>query len=118
LKKIDKQQNDFKHLIKLIEENPELKVIAMVDSEIVEDDGHMWWVGGWGSASVEEVWSHDERMSIRSEDEDSLIDEVCNNICDEPNYASLTDEELERAAKQIIAGYKWEKVIAVKINLP
>ncbi|MGR6760286.1 hypothetical protein ACU1JV_00385 [Paenibacillus sp. T2-29] len=119
MKKIERQQEDFKHLLKLIEENPELEIMAMVDSEIVSDDGrHMWWVGGWGAASVEEVWSNDERMYILSEDEEGLIGEVCDNICDEPNYTLLTDDELEQAAKEIIAGYGWKKVIAVKINTP
>ena len=32
-------------LIKLIQENPDMEVLCMVDSEIVADDGYLWWPG-------------------------------------------------------------------------
>ncbi|MDY8021119.1 hypothetical protein [Paenibacillus polymyxa] len=116
-KKIEKQKEEIKHLLGLACENPDLKIVPMVDSQIVADDGHMWWIGGWGEASVEEIWNRDERVYIRSEDEINLIDEVCDNICDDEDYHRLTSEEFEAKAKSIVDEYKWEKVIAVKINV-
>lgn len=37
-------------LMKLAQENPELPIVPIVDSEIVEDDGYARWLGSWGSA--------------------------------------------------------------------
>lgn len=108
------QQENVTKLLELIEENPGLRILPMVDSEIVADDGHMWWVGFFGSASVEEVYPDDERIYIRSEDEESLIDEQYDNMADDP----ISDDEALEKAKKIVDGYEWEKVIAVRINLP
>ncbi|MGG1652273.1 hypothetical protein ABHN03_04000 [Paenibacillus sp. NRS-1775] len=118
IKKIERQQEQIKHLLELACENPDLRIVPMVDSEIVADDGYMWWVGGWGEASVEEIWNSDERVYIRSVDEISLIEEVCDNSFDEPENKELSDDEFYEKSKKIVDEYEWEKVIAVKINLP
>lgn len=52
---IDLQQQNIKHLLELISTNPGLPIMPMVDSEIVADDCHGWWVGGWGNASIEDI---------------------------------------------------------------
>lgn len=116
--KLVTQRDNFKHLLELVNSNPDLPIMPMVDSEIVADDCHGWWVGGWGNASIEDVWNNDERIYIRSEVEDTLIDEVSDNICDEPDYANLTDEEFRNKARSIVDSYNWKTVIAVRINLP
>jgi hypothetical protein len=105
-KKIEKQKEEIKRLLELVRENPDLKIVPMVDSEIVADDGHMWWIGGWGEASVEEIWNHDERVYIRSEDEISLIEEICDNSFDEHENEELSEDELYEKSKKIVGGYK------------
>ncbi|WP_178023066.1 hypothetical protein [uncultured Paenibacillus sp.] len=109
------QQENVKELLRLIEENPDLRITPMVDSEIVADDGYNWWLGSFGKAQVDEIFALDERLYIRSEDEDTLIEKQFDDMADEPN---LTDEEAWEKAKIEVANYAWEKVIAVKINLP
>lgn len=113
--RVDKQKDHIDELIKLIKENPDLRIVAMVDSEIVADDGFSWWIGSWGKAQVDEIYSLNERLHIRSEDEDTLIENLFYNmdVADD-----LTDEVVYELAKKEISGYEWEKVITLKINLP
>lgn len=118
LNKLKIQRDNFKDLLELVIVNPELRIVPMVDSEIVADDGFMWWVGGWGSASIEEIWSDDERIYIRSDDEESLIEELSDNSFDDPENVDLSDDEQYDKSKKIVDEYNWEKVIAVKIHLP
>lgn len=114
-KEMQIQQENVNELLKLTKENPELRIVPMVDSEIVADDGFGWWVGSFGKAEVNEIFSKGERLYIRSDDEDGLIDELYDNeLADEP----ITDEEALEKAKGIVASYEWEKVITVKINTP
>ncbi|MNW66001.1 hypothetical protein D3C74_444350 [compost metagenome] len=98
----------------MIAENPDLRVLPMVDSEIVADDGYNRWVAVFGSAQVDEVTSRGERIFIRSEDEEQLIDEAYDKLDGE----TLTDEEALEKAKATVVGYGWEKVILVNINCP
>ncbi|RAU96797.1 hypothetical protein [Paenibacillus sp. YN15] len=107
------QQENVLELIRLIAENPELRILPMVDSEIVADEGYCSWVGCFGEAQVDEVFSKGERLYIRSDDEEGLIEEVYDNL-DGP----ITDEEAEETAKEIVSGYEWEKVILVRIACP
>lgn len=109
------QQENVKELLRLIEENPDLRITPMVDSEIVADDGYNWWLGSFGRAQVDEIYALDERLYIRSADEDTLVERIYDDMSDR---ADLTDEEFEKMAKEIVAKYAWEKVITVKINLP
>ncbi|GAN11525.1 nitrilase/cyanide hydratase and apolipoprotein N-acyltransferase [Mucor ambiguus] len=101
-----KQSERVEQLLNLIQENPGLRICPMVDSEVVADDCYGWWVASWGEAKVEEIWNDDERVYIRSEDEDGLIEVLFDNDDD------LTEEEAEK----IVSSYEWEKVIAVRIH--
>ena len=40
------EKENREKLFQLMRENPELPVVAMVDSEIVADDGYNRWLGG------------------------------------------------------------------------
>lgn len=109
---IDKQKENLKHLMMLIGNNPDLPIYPMVDSEIVADDGFSWWLAGWGSASIEEVWSNDEKIYIRSEDEEQLVEELWEGM--EPN--GLSDDQLYDLAREQVNQYEWKTVITVKIS--
>ncbi|MBP1040385.1 hypothetical protein I6N95_05090 [Vagococcus sp. BWB3-3] len=49
-----------KVLAQLMSDNPELKVVAKVDEEIVADDGHSWWLGAVGNAEITSMYIDDE----------------------------------------------------------
>ena len=114
MKKIEKQQEKIANLLKLIEENPDLEIIPMVDSEIVCGDEYSNWLGSWGNARIDEYWNSDERIYFRFYDEEELIDNV---ICDEIDE-NIDDDEAERLAEEIVNSYDWVKAIIVRIETP
>jgi hypothetical protein len=105
-----------KELIKLIQENPELPIVPMVDYEVVGDDCHCW-IGSWGKAIIEEYWCGDERAYFKADDFDSLVEEIIDNRYEE-EWKGKTDEEMERLAEEMVNGYDWVKCIAVRIGTP
>ncbi len=49
------RENQYrKELFKLMQENPDLPVVPMVDGEIVPGDDYGYWQGDWGAARVDE----------------------------------------------------------------
>ena len=98
-------------LFKLMQENPELPVIPMVDSDIVPDDGYARWTGSWGSASIDEYFTHDERVFFRSDDD---TDDVLGYVLNAEEYEEMTDEEVEAAYNAL----PWVKAIIVNIDTP
>ena len=115
MKKIELQQDNINNLLKLVQENPDLEIMPMVDSEIVFSDDYCYWAGSWGEARVDEYWEDDERIYFKSEDEDDLIENEMENIFELYNE-SVTSKELEEIAREKINNYNWKKVIVVRIN--
>lgn len=111
---IEKQREKVMNLLTLIEQNPDLRIVPMVETEVVADDGWAWWIASWGSASVEEIYNDDERVYIRSEDEDELVERLADTI---EFTEDLHDEEALKRAEDEVKNYDWEKVIAVKITI-
>lgn len=72
----DRERKNREELFKLMQENPELPVVAMVDSEIVQDDGYSRWMGAWGSSSIEEYFIGEERIHFREEDDFDEVEET------------------------------------------
>lgn len=64
-------------IIKLIEENPELPIVPMVDSEVVADDGG-YWLGKWKRCEVTEYYQGREYIHFRDDDEE--IAEIAQNV--------------------------------------
>lgn len=112
MSKIEKQKENITHLLKLIEENPELKIVPMVDYEIVASDDFNSWLGGWGKAEIDEVYSDDERIYFRSEDEEDLVERLADCIDED------VDDEAWKELENQVKSYEWKKVIVVRIELP
>lgn len=111
----EKERKNRAELFKLMQENPELPVVAMVDSEIVADDGYNRWLGSWGSSSIEEYFSGEERLHFRESDDLYEVEETLTDgrVCYD-DYEAMSDEEA-------IAAYNalpWIKAIVVYIDLP
>ena len=111
MQRLEKQQQNVEHLFNLIKENPNLRILPLVDTECVPSDDFSSWVAGWGKASIEEILERngDERIYIKSHDYDDLVDEI---------LISAESEISEEEAEKIVDGYDWEKVIVVSIGLP
>lgn len=104
-------------LLKLINDNPELPVIPLVDSEIVADDSCTYWLGAFGPASVEEYYLGDEKVHIKSmEDEEDVLTDLKGSIFgrlpDGRDVYDLSDDEWDEIYKSI----PWTKAIVVYIT--
>ena len=116
--KLDKQKENVNSLLKLIAENPELRIVPMVDSEVVCDDGHNWWQGSWGKSEIDEIYIGDEQIYFKSLDCEDLEQDYIDEICFDDKYKNLPDEEFGKKAAKHVNRLPWEKVIVVRINLP
>lgn len=114
MSRIEKQQTNVEELLHLIKENPSLRIMPMVETEVVASDDFGWWMAEWGKASIEEAYLDDERVYIRSLDEDTLLERVADHL---RWIENISDEESFQKAETEINNYKWEKVIAVKIKV-
>lgn len=112
--KVEKQKEKVNELLELIKENPDLRIMPMVDTEVVASDDWAWWMASWGSASIEEVYSPDDRCYIRSKDEDELVEQL---VWNEEFINGLSEEQAIKKAENEVKKYAWEKVIAVQIVL-
>ena len=104
-------------IIKLIEENPDLPVVPMVDSEVVADDGGCW-LGKWGNCEVTEYYAGRERIHFKddNDEEDVLNDMVGCKYSHDPqgrDIYDLTDDEWDAIYKSI----PWTKCIVVYITV-
>ena len=104
-------------IIKLIEENPDLPVVPMVDGEVVGDDSYQYWLGKWGRREVTEYYLGREKVHFRDDDqEDVLMDMVGCKYCRDQqgrDIYDLSDAEWDALYKSI----PWTKCIAVYITV-
>ena len=102
-------------IIKLIEENPDLPIVPMVDSEVVADD-FGYWLGEWGICEVTEYYNGREHIHFRDDDEEDVLNDMvgCKYSHDPQgrDIYDLTDEEWDALYKSI----PWTKCIVVYIT--
>lgn len=109
-KALMKQQGNTKELFTLIMNNPDLPIVAWVDSEIVADDGYMRWQGSFGSSHIIEYISvkmYREYPEFVYKDDTEYYE---NYLYDQ----GMSDKEVEDHINSI----EWIKAIAVNIDLP
>lgn len=112
-KKKEKAMNkNISELCKLIEENPELPVLARVNSDVCGiNDNYAWWLGEITSCRVEEYttdeWGGDGCYRDRSE-EDIIIENIA-------EYKYDGSEEAYRKAKEEVETM-WKKAIMIHVE--
>ena len=103
-------------IIKLIEENPDLPIVPMVDSEVVADDCG-YWLGKWGHCEVTEYYEGRERIHFKDDDEEDVLNDLvgCKYSCDPQgrDIYDLSDDEWDKLYKSI----PWVKCIVVYITI-
>lgn len=110
--------NNTKELLRLAQENPDLPIVPMVDSEVVCDDGYCYWQGRFGRCEVTEwvcvtMWG-DPRFFTRDE-QDYIEEYFADKIIDE-DESDLSDEQIERMAHEMAEALDWTKAIVVWIG--
>lgn len=97
-------------LLKLVAENPDLEVLAWVDSEIVADDGYSRQLGELGDACIREYSEQemygDYKQFVYKDDTEDFEDFL--------HCEGLTEEEVAEHIKNL----KWKKAIFVNVDLP
>lgn len=110
-KAIMKQQGEIKELFTLIMNNPDLPIIAWVDSEIVADDGYNRWIGSIGVSGIIEyieVEMYQDYPEMVYKNDTEYYEEFLYDTTE------MTEEEIVEHIKNI----DWIKAIAVNIDLP
>lgn len=99
-------------LLKLIEQNPDLPVIPVVDGEIVTGD-YEYYYASWGYAAVDEylVTKRDDRVYLKSDDD---VFGVLEHQLSESEFEALP--EIESECRQIYDDLPWTKAIIVYIR--
>lgn len=104
--------NRYKKLIELIKDNPDLEVIPIVYSEVVQDDEYCFYWGYFGKAYIKEYILYekmgDDFVNVVTKDEVYEIQE------DLEERDEMTDEQINEYIKNI----KWKKAIFVYIDEP
>ena len=101
-------------LLKLIQENPELPVVPIVDGEITGDDIG-WWIGELGSARIDEylITRNDECVALKSDDD---VFYVLDRYLSYEEFEKLPETETE--CRVYYDALPWTKAIIVNIGLP
>lgn len=107
-----------KELIKILEENPDRKLIFMYPDECSD---HSYTLGYPTKIVVDEYWTDDERVWLREEDVDELYDDYSDKIFDDlyPNEKCASEEQekvLEEKTNEFINSQDWKKCICVYIS--
>lgn len=112
-------------LLKLAEENPELPIIAEVDSEVVADEGCMSWFGEVTESCVEYVWTGKTPSGMRRTwTLDEALEE--NYFFVKENAPELLKEKLKKlgpadfdeVSSRWINSLPWEKCIIAYVDTP
>lgn len=109
-----KEKQSREELFKLMEENPDLPIVPVVDYRVVCDDfGH--WLGAWGSSYIREYIMGKERVHYREDDDLCEVHMVLYEKLDKELYEAI---ETDTAAQAAYAELPWIKAIIVIIDLP
>lgn len=109
----ENEKENREELFRLMQENPELPIVPMVDYEIVADDSGRL-IGSWGSSYIGEYLIGEEQVHFREDDDPSEVDKVLSERYGDDYYTDMTDEQEAEA----YAGLPWIKAIIVNIDLP
>lgn len=119
-KQIEKQTENLIDLFNLIRKHPDLPIVAMVDSEIVADDGGFW-LGEWGRCEIDRYIVHEDHGVIFYEQGRPDTVDIFEKYFD---YAEcdideeMPDEKAIPLMKEKIDTLDWTEAIIVYIVLP
>lgn len=105
-----------RELLDVIAENPDLPVCAMVSYEGCQGDSYCWWFASSCDAGVDEVVREDEinaeRLWVRSQDEDEMIEQYV-----EGDESDASDAEVEELARNYVKNLPWERCVLLWLDV-
>jgi hypothetical protein len=113
---IEDVESKIDALLKLVEENPALPIVPMVDGEIVAGDNFGTWMGRWGDARVDKylIPTKDYEPMIFKSDDD--VADTLEKYLSAAEFDALPEDESE--CRQLYDALPWTKAIIVSIDLP
>lgn len=109
----EQEKMDRNKLFKLMEENPDLPVIPMVDGEIPGDDCG-YWLGAWGNVRIDDYLLVSNRDLVVFKSDDDVFD-VLERCLSDDEFERLPESEEE--CRPIYDALPWTKAIIVNIDL-
>ena len=110
----EKERKNRDELFRLMRQNPDLPIVAMVDSEIVADDGYNRWLGAWGSCEIGEYLVGEGQVHFRDDEDDEEMERLVEEMLGTDNCEAITPELI----KDTYQNLRWTKAIIVNIDLP
>lgn len=101
------KEKSTEELLKLMQENPDLPVVPMVDSDVAA--GYAWNIGRLEEVEIDEYLIADGNVYTKSEDD---IQEVLEAAYGSLKAGRMEDEEAERVYQQL----PWQKAIMLYIR--
>ena len=89
---------DNKELRKLIESNPDVPLVFVVNSEYV-DGGYYYTLFQYSKCYISEVYFDDEHYTADVED---MIDDYRDRLADEEEYKDLSGDEYDKAVEKYV----------------
>lgn len=108
------KSKNIQELVRLVQENPDLEIMVMADSELLYGDFN-WMRGDINKVEIDEYCERDEYIYLRSKDECLVLEEIMEDIFYAGEYkeGDIKDEELrQKAEKQV----DWKKAICVSVG--
>lgn len=98
---------NFKDILELIRENPNLPVIPMVSADCVQGDHFNYWKASFGTANIETYLIKGERIYFYDDDFDELVDDWIDG------HSEAYSDDL---ATEAVEDYNWKRAIFVYIE--
>lgn len=105
-------------LIELVKENPKLRVVPLVDSAVVIDDGYSYWLGSIGKPRLDDIYMPADHIYLKSNDKDELVEQFLDDRYFDAIFQTYPEKEQYQKAKAHVASLSWEPVIVVPIQTP
>lgn len=110
-------KNIKKEMIELLQQNPDLPIMAKVDLEIVGDDGYAWWLGQVIGCEICEIYEGETQIHIKDiDDEEYVLTDMqgceCGCAADGRDIYDLSDEEWT----EIYNSLPWIKTIIITVG--
>ena len=109
----EQEKQNREEVFKLMQENPDLPVVPMVDYEIIGED-YGRWLGAWGSSYIGEYLVVGERICFREDDDPWEVEWLIRERQGEEIFARMNAGEAEEAYAQM----PWIKAVIVNIDMP
>lgn len=114
--KMNRQQEFATELNRLMQENPDLPVVPMVNTDVCSDDSYSSWAGSFGEPRLDRKYDEDERIYFESVDFDTLVEQEFGKL-EKANNRPGSARTMQHAT-QNVRDFDWEPVITVYIDLP